>query len=83
MRTKEMALSYLRRANSRLIDANSTLGRESYPDVVRYSQETVEMSLKAVLRAVGVEYPKDHEVSPVLVSSKDRLPWAMVWRFKQ
>jgi len=74
MRTKEMALSYLKRANSRLIDARSALKRGDIPDVIRYSQEAVEMSLKAVLRAVGIEYPKDHDVSDVLLACKERLP---------
>ncbi|KXA98582.1 hypothetical protein AKJ39_01525 [candidate division MSBL1 archaeon SCGC-AAA259J03] len=74
MRTDRIALSYGRRAESRLTDARSALGRGSFPDAVRYSQECVEMSLKAVLRAVGIEYPKEHEVSTVLVSQTDRLP---------
>jgi HEPN domain-containing protein len=74
MRTDEMAKSYLRRAESRRIAAKAALDREAFPDVVRYSQEVVEMSLKAVLRAVGIEYPRDHEVSTVLLAEKKRLP---------
>lgn len=74
MRTDEIALSYLRRAESRLTDAGSALERGSFPDVVRYSQEGVEMSLKGILRAVGIEYPKEHEVSMVLMSQAERLP---------
>jgi HEPN domain-containing protein len=34
----------------------------------------VELSLKAALRAVGVEYPKKHDVSRVLVRVRDRFP---------
>lgn len=74
MRTDEIALSYQKRAESRLTDARSALERGSFPDVVRYSQECVEMSLKGILRAVGIEYPKEHEVSTVLVSQSKRLP---------
>jgi len=48
--------------------------KNSYPDVVRYSQECVELCLKAALRAVGVEYPKEHDVSRILKAVKDRFP---------
>lgn len=74
MRTDVMARDYLRRAASRLLDANSALSRGDYPEVVRYSQECVELSLKACLRAVGVEYPKVHDVGDLLLVSLDRFP---------
>jgi HEPN domain-containing protein len=35
--------------------------------VVREAQELVELALKGVLRAVGVEPPKIHDVGPLLV----------------
>ena len=41
---------------------------------MRLSQECFEPSLKAVLKAVGIEYPKIHDVSDVLVDIKDRFP---------
>ncbi|MGC8933152.1 MAG: HEPN domain-containing protein [Candidatus Methanodesulfokora sp.] len=47
---------------------------ENYPYAVRLSQECVELCLKAVLKAVGVEYPKIHDVSDVLLDFKDRFP---------
>ena len=39
MRTDIMAKDYLKRARSRLIDAESALNRGDYPETVRYSQE--------------------------------------------
>ena len=48
--------------------------KNSYPDVVRYSQECVELCLKAALRAVGVEYPKEHDMSRIFKAVKDRFP---------
>jgi len=42
--------------------------------VVRYSQKCVELSLKAALRAVGVEYPKEHDVGRILKAVKERFP---------
>lgn len=72
MRMDVLARDYLERARSRIIDASSALARGAYPDVVRYSQECVELSLKAVLRAVGVEYPRVHDVGDVLELHADR-----------
>ncbi|MEM4948830.1 MAG: HEPN domain-containing protein [Candidatus Jordarchaeales archaeon] len=41
---------------------------------MRQSQEAVELALKAALRVVGVEPPKWHDVSPVLLESRGRFP---------
>lgn len=62
MRTDVMAKDYLKRAKSRLIDAKSAFKRGDHPEVVRYSQECVELTLKACLRTVAIEYPKVHEL---------------------
>ena len=42
--------------------------------MVRYSQECVELSLKACLRLVGVEYPKVHDVGDILRAESERFP---------
>lgn len=74
MRTDVMAKDYLRRAKSRLIDAESALKRGDYPETVRYSQECVELTLKACLRTVAVEYPKVHDVGDILKISQHKFP---------
>ena len=61
-----MAKDFLKRARARLIDAEAALKRGDYPETVRYSQECVELSLKACLRTVGIEYPKVHDVGGIL-----------------
>ena len=66
--------SYLRQAKARLDDSKEALPERNYPYAVRLSQECVELSLKAVLKAVGIEYPKIHDVSDVLVEVKERFP---------
>ncbi|MGB9866591.1 MAG: HEPN domain-containing protein [Bacillota bacterium] len=43
-------------------------------DVVREAQEVVELALKAILRQIGVEPPKQHDVGPLLVEYKHLLP---------
>lgn len=74
MRWDRLAEDYLERAKSRLISSNGAYKRGEYPDVIRYSQECVEMSLKACLRLIGVEYPKAHDVSDVLVDVRENFP---------
>ncbi|MDV3243564.1 MAG: HEPN domain-containing protein [Nitrososphaerales archaeon] len=74
MNIDRFAKDYLLRAKERLLDAASALKRKSYPEVIRYSQEATELSLKASLRMIGVEYPKVHDVGDVLISCRDRFP---------
>jgi len=50
---------------------------ESWADVVRESQETVELALKGLLRHAGVEPPRVHDVSEVLLAERNRLPEAL------
>ncbi|MCD6509277.1 MAG: HEPN domain-containing protein [Thermoprotei archaeon] len=74
MRMDALARDYLERARNRVIDASSALARGAFPEVVRYSQECVELSLKAALRVVGIEYPRVHDVGDVLEANADRFP---------
>jgi len=70
----KIALAYLRQAQARLDNARNALKNKNYPYTVRLSQECVELCLKAVLKAVGIEYPKIHDVSDVLMEVKPRFP---------
>jgi len=74
LRMDSLARDYLRRAEARLISARYALEKGYYPEVVRYSQECVELSLKACLRLVGVEYPKVHDVGDILRAESERFP---------
>jgi len=47
---------------------------EDYPMTVRRSQECVELSLKAVLRSIGIEYPREHDVGKALEVAKEKFP---------
>ena len=44
----------------------------AHSDVVRGAQELVELTLKAMLRSVGVEPPKLHDVGPLLIEHRAR-----------
>ena len=74
MRSLKVARSYLRQAEARLRDASDAARDGNHPYAVRLGQECVELSLKAALRAVGIEYPRVHEVSFILDETEDRFP---------
>ena len=74
MKLVEMAEAYLRQASFRLRYAGDALRAGNHPYALRLSQECVELSLKAALRLVGIEYPKVHDVSGVLMDHADRFP---------
>ena len=74
MRLIKIAKSYLRQAKARLKDAKEAFLESNFPYAVRLSQECIELSLKAILKAVGIEYPKVHDVSDVMIEVKERFP---------
>jgi HEPN domain-containing protein len=74
VRNRELAADYVRRADVRLRAIDVLFQAESWADVVRESQEAVELALKGLLRSCGVEAPRIHDVSDVLLAERDRLP---------
>lgn len=74
MRGQDLALDYMRRAEIRLRAVDVLFEAESWADVVRESQEIVELTLKALLRTVGIDPPRIHDVSGVLLSERVHLP---------
>jgi HEPN domain-containing protein len=74
MRSPSLARDYVARAEIRLRAVQVLYDAESWADVVRESQEIVELTLKALLRAAGIDPPRLHDVSTVLRSERDRLP---------
>uniref|UniRef100_A0A7C1F7H9 HEPN domain-containing protein n=1 Tax=Ammonifex degensii TaxID=42838 RepID=A0A7C1F7H9_9THEO len=69
-----LAQSYLVKASKRLKILPVLMQEEAYSDVVREAQEIVELALKGILRYIGVEPPKQHDVGYLLVEFQDRLP---------
>lgn len=72
MTNDNLAKSYFIKAEKRLKILDILLNEEDYSDVVREAQEIVELSLKGMLRFVGVEPPKYHDVGPLIVEHKER-----------
>lgn len=74
MTSDRLSLSYLKKAKVRLEALHFYHQKNAYSDVVRESQECTELLLKALIRFIGVEVPKVHDVSRVLLQNKARLP---------
>ena len=74
MRNRDLASDHVRRAGARLRALDVLFESRSWADVVRESQEIVELALKGVLRACGVEPPRIHDVADVLLAEQSRLP---------
>lgn len=74
MRNRDLALDYVRRATVRLVALDVLFDGSSWADVVRESQEVVELALKGLLRAHGIEAGRVHDVSNILLAERARLP---------
>lgn len=74
MKNLTLAADYLGRAEVRLRAVEVLYEAESWADVVRESQEIVELALKGLLRACDVQAPRTHDVSEVLLAEQGRLP---------
>ncbi len=74
MKNKTLAADYITRAGHRLAAVELLFTRQSYADVVRESQELIELCLKAVLRVAKIEVPRTHDVSDILLEFATKLP---------
>lgn len=94
LKSIDIAKDYLENAKIILDEAKTASFKKAYHRVVRLSQESFELALKACLRIIGIEYPKSHEVSDVMMENKDSFPsWfrdktkylceASVWLFEK
>ena len=77
MTNASLARSYLRKASDRLDVLEVLLQKGAYSDVVREAQALVELALKGMLRAIGIEPPKLHDVGRLLLDYRERFPEAV------
>lgn len=68
----DAAKNMIKEAGDCLEDAQRAYSRSSYNLAVRRSQEAVELALKGILRLIGVEYPKVHDVGDVFLEQMTR-----------
>ena len=74
MTNPKLARDYLERSRKRLKAIALLLQEEAFPDVVRESQEVVELLLKALLRSFGMSVPFSHDLSEALNEHEARFP---------
>ncbi len=77
MTNVSLAESYLRKALVRLKLLAILRDSGAYSDVVREAQEIVELALKGMLRHLGIEPPKWHDVGEILEAHAARFPAAV------
>jgi len=77
MTADELARSYFWRVDKRMLALRVLMEAEAYPDVVREAQEIVELALKGMLRGVGVDPPKWHDVGSVLIEHRAKFSAAL------
>jgi len=70
----DFAKAYLNESKLRLETAQNVIDKDAYAYCIRQSQEAVELSLKAALRLIGIDFPKWHDVGIVLIKEKERFP---------
>lgn len=72
MRT--LSQEYLYKAKSRRKAVQTLFDDGNYADVFRESQELIELLLKGLLRDVGIDPPKWHDVGQILLTHTGTLP---------
>jgi len=72
MTTNELATGYHRKCVDRLAALDVLHSRQAFSDVVRESQEVVELALKGMLRWAGIDPPKIHDVGDLLLQFTER-----------
>ena len=74
MKNLSLTKSYLNKAHTRLKILPMLLSEDDYSDVVREAQEIVELAFKGMLRQIGIEPPKWHDVGQLILEYRMRFP---------
>ncbi len=82
MENRKLAEDYLKRAELRLKALDTLYQGKGWADVVRESQEVVELALKALLRFFRIEIPRVHDVSEILEANREVFPAAFQTKLK-
>ncbi len=73
MRNDSLIRDHIERAGKRLLAVEVLHREESWADVVRECQEIVELCLKALLRASGMDVPRIHDVSALIQAQESSI----------
>jgi len=69
-----MAEDYIERAKRYIREAERAFLEGDFPTTVRRSQESLEPGVKAVLRDLAIEYPREHDVGDALHELETKVP---------
>lgn len=83
MQNKSLAKDYIDRSKKRLSALAALYHEEAWADVVRESQEVVELALKGLLRHFHIEVPRIHDVSGILENERSKFPVAVQKNLKR
>lgn len=78
MTNSRLGQSYVERAQGLVPFLRQMQAAGLHADVIRESQEVVELALEGLLRIVGLDPPKEHDLSKYLAAYPERLPPAVV-----
>jgi HEPN domain-containing protein len=70
----DLSRSYVLKARSRLKALKVLFDDGDFSDVLRESQEAVGLATKAMLRSIGIDPPKWHDVSSIISEYIQRFP---------
>lgn len=74
MTNTDISEHYIKQAGLILDEAKDLLRKGAWNLVVRRSQEVVELAVKAMLRRIGIEVPREHDVGWLLEELREKLP---------
>ncbi len=74
MQNKSLIKDYISRAEIRLGAVEYLYSRQAWADVVRESQEIIELALKSLLRDCHIDIPRIHDVSAIITQEKNKFP---------
>jgi len=83
MKNESLADDYISRAEKRISALNALMKVQAWADVVRESQEVVELALKGLMRRKKLEVPRVHDVSEILITHQSKFSKAFHAKLKK
>lgn len=83
MSNDELAAAYLKKAILRLEILPAYIQKEGYSDAIREAQEIVELATMGMLRMIGIDPPKWHDVYSLIAEHRDKFPLAVQQRIPE
>ncbi|MEM2925595.1 MAG: HEPN domain-containing protein [Methanocellales archaeon] len=69
----DMARDYIERSKRYIKEADRAFLEGDFPTTVRRSQEALELAVKAMLRYLAIEYPREHDVGDALIEVHEKV----------